>query len=110
LTYPSAEILVPAVEHAFWMDEGEMNRASPGRVQTNQKRAPRVQSRGDETREDLRVGQGGNSRGHPKRHARPHTRPYFVCDRFGPRQRLRAIRRDPRAFPVRASSRLARLL
>ena len=23
LTYPNAEILVPAIEHAFWMDDGE---------------------------------------------------------------------------------------
>src|SRR4249919_4291204 len=42
LTYPNAEILVPAIEHAFWMDDGEMGRASPGRVQTNFKNVRRV--------------------------------------------------------------------
>jgi glyoxylase-like metal-dependent hydrolase (beta-lactamase superfamily II) len=42
LTYPNAEILVPAIEHAFWMDDGEMSRASPGRVQTNFKNVRRV--------------------------------------------------------------------
>jgi glyoxylase-like metal-dependent hydrolase (beta-lactamase superfamily II) len=31
--FPNAEILVPAVEHKFWMDDGEMSRASPGRMQ-----------------------------------------------------------------------------
>ena len=31
LTYPNAEILVPAKEHAFWMDDGEMARAPKGR-------------------------------------------------------------------------------
>lgn len=42
LTYPNAEILVPAPEHAFWMDDGEMGRASNGRVQTNFKNVRRV--------------------------------------------------------------------
>src|SRR5262249_61193897 len=31
--FPNAEILVPAAEHKFWMDDGEMSRASPGRMQ-----------------------------------------------------------------------------
>jgi glyoxylase-like metal-dependent hydrolase (beta-lactamase superfamily II) len=42
LTYPNAEILVPAREHAFWMDDGEMSRATNGRVQTNFKNIRRV--------------------------------------------------------------------
>jgi glyoxylase-like metal-dependent hydrolase (beta-lactamase superfamily II) len=42
VTYPNAEILVPATEHAFWMDDGEMSRASPGRLQTNFKNVRRV--------------------------------------------------------------------
>jgi glyoxylase-like metal-dependent hydrolase (beta-lactamase superfamily II) len=42
LTYPNAEILVPAPEHAFWMDDGEMSRASAGRVQNNFKNVRRV--------------------------------------------------------------------
>ena len=33
ITYPNAEILVPAKEHAFWMDDGEMARAPAGRMQ-----------------------------------------------------------------------------
>jgi glyoxylase-like metal-dependent hydrolase (beta-lactamase superfamily II) len=32
LCFPNAEILVPATEHKFWMDDGEMSRASPGRM------------------------------------------------------------------------------
>jgi glyoxylase-like metal-dependent hydrolase (beta-lactamase superfamily II) len=35
LTYPNAEILVPAPEHKYWMDDGEMSRADNGRVQVN---------------------------------------------------------------------------
>ena len=33
LTYPNAEILVPANEHKFWMDDGEMARAPKGRME-----------------------------------------------------------------------------
>jgi len=42
LTYPNAEILVPALEHKFWMDDGEMSRASNARVQSNFKNVRRV--------------------------------------------------------------------
>jgi glyoxylase-like metal-dependent hydrolase (beta-lactamase superfamily II) len=30
--FPNAEVLVPAPEHKFWMDDGEMSRAAPGRM------------------------------------------------------------------------------
>ncbi|HSM40846.1 MAG TPA: MBL fold metallo-hydrolase, partial [Afifellaceae bacterium] len=33
LLFPNAEILVPAKELAFWMDDGEMSRAPEGRMQ-----------------------------------------------------------------------------
>jgi glyoxylase-like metal-dependent hydrolase (beta-lactamase superfamily II) len=33
LAFPNAEILVPAVEHKFWMDDGEMSRAPKGRME-----------------------------------------------------------------------------
>ena len=42
LTYPNAEIVVPAVEHQYWMDDGEMSRATNGRVQANFKNVRRV--------------------------------------------------------------------
>src|SRR5664279_6301899 len=42
LTYPNAEILVPAPEHQYWMDDGEMSRATNERVQTNFKNIRRV--------------------------------------------------------------------
>ena len=42
LSYPNAEILVPAAEHKYWMDDGEMSRATNGRVQTNFKNVRRV--------------------------------------------------------------------
>jgi glyoxylase-like metal-dependent hydrolase (beta-lactamase superfamily II) len=33
LTFPNAEILVPAREHAYWTDDGEMARAPKGRIE-----------------------------------------------------------------------------
>ena len=33
LTFPNAEILVPAEEHKSWMDDGEMSRAPKGRME-----------------------------------------------------------------------------
>ncbi|MCA6107900.1 MBL fold metallo-hydrolase [Bradyrhizobium cenepequi] len=33
LAFPNAEVLVPAVEWKFWMDDGEMSRAPAGRMQ-----------------------------------------------------------------------------
>ncbi len=42
--FPNAEILVPAVEHKFWMDDGEMSRASPGRMEGLFKHNRRVMS------------------------------------------------------------------
>jgi glyoxylase-like metal-dependent hydrolase (beta-lactamase superfamily II) len=42
VAFPNAEILVPAKEHAFWMDDGEMSRAPKGRMETNFKNVRRV--------------------------------------------------------------------
>jgi glyoxylase-like metal-dependent hydrolase (beta-lactamase superfamily II) len=42
LAFPNAEILVPAPEHKYWMDEGEMSRASTPRIETVFKNARRV--------------------------------------------------------------------
>src|SRR5664279_2445346 len=42
LTYPNAEILVPAPEHTYWMDDGEMSRAEKGRIEGNFKNVRRV--------------------------------------------------------------------
>lgn len=42
LAFPNAEILVPEVEHRFWMDDGEMSRAATPRVDATFKNARRV--------------------------------------------------------------------
>ena len=40
--FPNAEILVPANEHKYWMDDGEMSRAPKGRIEGLFKNARRV--------------------------------------------------------------------
>jgi glyoxylase-like metal-dependent hydrolase (beta-lactamase superfamily II) len=42
LTFPNAEILVPGPEHKYWMDDGEMSRASTPRIQNLFKNVRRV--------------------------------------------------------------------
>ena len=42
LAFPNAEILVPAPEHKYWMDDGELSRASTPRIQDLFKNARRV--------------------------------------------------------------------
>jgi glyoxylase-like metal-dependent hydrolase (beta-lactamase superfamily II) len=42
LAFPNAEILVPAAEHKFWMDDGEMSRAPAGRMEGQFKNVRRV--------------------------------------------------------------------
>jgi glyoxylase-like metal-dependent hydrolase (beta-lactamase superfamily II) len=42
IAFPNAEILVPEVEHKFWMDDGEMSRAATPRVEATFKNARRV--------------------------------------------------------------------
>jgi glyoxylase-like metal-dependent hydrolase (beta-lactamase superfamily II) len=42
LAFPNAEILVPASEHAYWMDDGEMSRGATQRIADNFKNVRRV--------------------------------------------------------------------
>ena len=35
LTYPNAEILVPSLEHKYWMDDGERSRSATKRIEDN---------------------------------------------------------------------------
>jgi glyoxylase-like metal-dependent hydrolase (beta-lactamase superfamily II) len=42
LAFPNAEILVPAPEHKYWMDDGEMSRASTPRIEGLFKNTRRV--------------------------------------------------------------------
>jgi glyoxylase-like metal-dependent hydrolase (beta-lactamase superfamily II) len=80
LAFPNAEILVPAGEHAFWMDDGQMSRAPKGRMEDLFKNNRRVFA--GEVMKRLRTYDEG----------------------------LRPGRRHPCAVPVRAQSRLACVL
>jgi glyoxylase-like metal-dependent hydrolase (beta-lactamase superfamily II) len=42
LAFPNAEILVPAREHAYWLDDGEMSRSATKRIADNHKNVRRV--------------------------------------------------------------------
>jgi glyoxylase-like metal-dependent hydrolase (beta-lactamase superfamily II) len=42
LAFPNAEILVPALEHKYWTDDGEMARSSTQRIADNHKNVRRV--------------------------------------------------------------------
>lgn len=44
ITFPNAEILVPAKEHNYWMDDGEMSRATKPRVIAGFKNVRRLMS------------------------------------------------------------------
>ncbi len=44
LAYPKAEILVPAPEHKYWMDDGEMSRSATPRIKGAFENARRVMS------------------------------------------------------------------
>src|SRR5262249_21250797 len=44
LAFPNAEILVPAREHAYWLDDGEMSRSPTKRIAENHKNVRRVMS------------------------------------------------------------------
>ena len=57
LAFPNAEILVPAAEHKFWTDDGEMSRASKGRMEGLFKNNRRVFS--GEVLKRLRTYEGG---------------------------------------------------
>ena len=76
--FPNAEIKVPANEWKFWMDDGEMSRASPGpddrAVPQQSPRVRRARPQGHA----LRLGQGDGARRHRGRHARPQHRSHVL--------------------------------
>ena len=111
LAFPNAEILVPAEERKFWMDDSEMSRASKGRMEELFKNNRRVfSSATSASTAHLRVGQGGRARNHRAGDARPLPGPYLVRGGVRQCQGVRADRRHPCPVSVRAQSGLARLL
>ena len=76
--FPNAEIKVPEVEWKFWMDDGEMSRASKGRMTELFANNRRVFDTLGAQGHTLRLGQGGRARRHRGRHARPQHRAHVV--------------------------------
>jgi len=77
LAFPNAEILVPANEHQFYMDDGNMSRAPKGRIEDVFKNVRRVIA-GDVLKRPshLRMGQGrhpGRAGGRNSGHTPGHT-------------------------------------
>jgi len=110
LAFPNAEILVPAQEHKFWMDDGERSRAPKGRMEglfTNNRRvfSGEVMKRLRTYESDKEVVAGITAVATPG-HSWAHTS--HVVPRLG--QGVRAGRRHPRAVPVRAQPWMACLL
>ena len=111
LAFPNAEILVPAAEMKYWMDDGEMSRAPKGRMEglfKNKRRvfSGEVMKRLRTYEEGKEVVSGITAVGTP----RPFRRAQFAYRGVGLEQGVRAGRRHPCAVPVRAQSRLACLL
>ena len=93
--FPNAEIMVPAAEWKYFMDDGEMSRAHQGPHGDGvQECAPRIRCAGPQG-DAIRCRQGSRARHHLGTHARPHAGPHVVHHRLRQRQGVRARRRHP---------------
>ena len=108
--FPNAEILVPAVEWKYFMDDGEMSRAPNERMKTVFKGVRRVFDAHRPQGHAIR-GRQGNLPGITSVATPGHTPghiSYIIAS--GSEQGVRAGRRHPCAVRVRAQSGLARVL
>ncbi len=104
--YPNAEILVPAAEWKYFMDDAEMGKQTTDRMKgVFTELAPRVR-RARPQGDAVRAGQGSRAGHHLGCHLRSHAGPQLVHHRVRQRQGVRAVGRDEPAA-VRAQSRLA---
>jgi glyoxylase-like metal-dependent hydrolase (beta-lactamase superfamily II) len=107
--FPNAEIKVPENEWKFWMDDGEMSRASPGRMTelfaNNRRVFDALGRKVTPYAWDKEVVPGVTAVGTPG-----HSRPHLLCCVVRPQNAVRAVRRLQQRRGVRAVSGLARLL
>src|SRR5262249_11999193 len=82
LAFPNAEILVPAAEHKFWMDDGEMSRAPKGRMEDLFKNNRRVFA--GEVMKRLRTYDEGKQLGPATPGVAPHGHPAAHTPHVGP--------------------------
>ena len=103
LAFPKAEMLVPANEHKFWMDDGEMSRAAPGRMEGlfKNNRAS-LRRRGAQACTHLRVGQGSGAGHHGGRYAGSYAGPHLARGRSRARRRCSCRATSPTCLTVRA--------
>jgi len=96
LVYPNAEILVPAPRNgSSGMDDGEMSRASKGRMEDLFQGQPPGVRRARPQGDTLRMEQGGGARADADGHARPLHRPHLVHSVIGFEQGLHPVGRLP---------------
>ena len=109
--FPNAEVLVPATEWKFWMDDGEMSRAPAGRMQglfknnrnifeTGLKKKVTPYEWGKEVAPGPDLG----------RVRRSHARPHLLCAGVGLGQGVHPVRRHQQSEPVRDQSGMACVL
>ena len=97
--FPNAEILVPAAEHKYWMDDGEMSRAPAGRMEGLFKNNRRVFS-GDVVKQgDALRGRQGNRAGHHRRSRRRDIRPVTPHTSFRPAGKTLFVQADVTNVP-----------
>ena len=110
LAFPNAEIMVPAVDWAFWMsDENAARRKSNAMMKGNFANVRKVFGGIDRQGDAVRMGQGGGARHHRDRDPRPHAGPHLVRGRLGQSsQGAGPVRRHQHPGVVPAQSGLAR--
>ena len=108
--FPNAEIMVPENEWKFWMDDGEMSRASKGRMTELFANNRRVFDALKRQVTPYAWDKESRSRRDGDRHARPQHRAHLVHGRVRRQEDVRAVGRLQQRRGVRAVSGLARLL
>ena len=106
LIFPNAEIMVPAPEWAFWMDDANLN-AAPADLKPTFLNQRRIFADIAKQVTHYRAGQGSRAgHRHPARSG-PHARPYGVCHPFRQSVAVGAERHRAASRRVRAPSQLA---
>ena len=105
--FPNAEILVPAVEWKYFMDDGEMSRQTTDRMKEVFAGTRTVFDALEAQGHAVRCRQGGGAGHHRGRDLRPHAGPRVLCGRLGRQVALRAVRRHQPSGAVRPQSGLA---
>ena len=92
--FPNAEVLVPAAEWKYFMDDGEMGEQTTGRMKAVFANARRVFDAGLKKKvTPYEMGQGRRARIAGGGNHRPHAGPHLLCSVVGLRQGVHPVRR-----------------